>query len=57
MTTKKEQYNNEYRKKNVKSILLRFYPTERDMYDYIERQGAKATYIKSLIRKDMDNGA
>ena len=37
-----------------KRILLEFYPTELDLYEWVQSQeGPKATYIKELIRKDM----
>ena len=57
MTSKKEEYNNRYRKENVKSVLVRFYPSERDLFAHLEQQEAKATYIKDLIRQDIKNGA
>lgn len=47
---------NEARKKyrqKVKRIYLDFYPTEADLFEYVETQPKKQTYIKKLIRKDM----
>lgn len=38
----------------VKRILLEFYPTEADLIEHIEKQPKKQTYIKNLIRKDME---
>ena len=41
-----------YRKK-VKRFTLEFYPTENDLYEHINKQPKKQTYIKDLVRKDM----
>lgn len=41
-----------YRAK-VKRIYLDFYPTEADLFEHVEKQPRKQTYIKNLIRKDM----
>lgn len=43
-----------YARNNVVQKVVKFYPTERDLLDYIERQGAFATYVKRLIREDME---
>ena len=45
---------NEYRKKNVKQIAVRFYPSEKDIFEHMEKQGGRAAYIKALIRADME---
>ena len=39
-----------YRKKNVKQICIRFYPSEAETYEYAKALGASA--IKALIEKD-----
>ena len=44
----------EYRKKNVKQVSVRFYPSEQDIFDHMEKQGGRAAYIKRLIREDME---
>lgn len=41
-----------YRKK-VKRFTIEFYPTEADLFEHINKQPKKQTYIKNLIRKDM----
>lgn len=41
-----------YRKK-VKKFQIEFYPTEAELYEHINKQPKKQTYIKDLIRKDM----
>ena len=40
-------------KKKVKRITIDFYPSETDIWDHIQSQEKKQTYIKDLIRKDM----
>lgn len=42
-----------YRAK-TKSITIEFYPTEADLVAHLEKQEAKRTYIKNLIRADME---
>jgi hypothetical protein len=45
-----------YRKKTNR-ITIDFYPTEEDLWQYIQSQPKKQTYIKDLIRKDMKGRA
>lgn len=40
-------------KQKVKRITLDFAPSELDMYEHIQAQPKKQTYIKALIRADM----
>lgn len=42
-----------YRSK-CKRITVEFYPTEADLVAQIERQPLKQTYIKNLIRADIE---
>jgi hypothetical protein len=44
-----------YRQK-IKRITIDIYPTEMEMWDHIQSQEKKQTYIKSLIRADMEKG-
>ena len=37
-----------------KRITIDFYPTEADLIAQVEKQPKKQTYIKDLIRKDME---
>ena len=43
-------------KKKVKRTYLDFHPTEEDLWNHIQSQPKKQTYIKDLIRKDMEKG-
>lgn len=43
-----------YRKK-VFRITIDFYPTEKELIDKINEQPKKQTYIKDLIRKDIES--
>ena len=42
-----------YREK-VKRITLDFYPTEEDIWNHIQNQPKKQTYIKNLIKADIE---
>lgn len=44
----KEKY-----KQKVNRITVDFYPTEEDLWNHLQSQPKKQTYIKDLIRKDM----
>ena len=46
--------NETYRKKSVKTFLLRFFPTDYDLYEYLQTQPKKAEYLRNLIREDME---
>jgi hypothetical protein len=41
-------------KAKVKKMLLEFYPTDADLLEHLNKQDKKQTYIKNLIRKDME---
>ena len=40
-------------KEKMKRISLDFSPAENDLWDHIQAQGKKQTYIKNLVREDM----
>lgn len=44
--------NAKYAKK-VKTQLVKFYPTETDIWEHLQDQPNKMGYIKALIRADM----
>lgn len=41
-------------KQKVNRIYLEFHPSEADMWEHIQSQDKKQTYIKNLIKKDME---
>ena len=43
-------------KQKVNRITVDFYPTDSDIWEYINHQPKKQTYIKDLIRKDINKG-
>lgn len=42
-------------KEKVNRITIEFYPTEEDLWQYIQNQPKKQTYIKDLIRADIES--
>lgn len=40
--------------KNITRLTIDFYPTEKELVEQIERQPKKQTYIKDLIRRDIE---
>jgi hypothetical protein len=43
-------------KKKLNRITLDFSPAEEELWNHIQSQPKKQTYIKSLIRADMEKG-
>jgi hypothetical protein len=43
-------------KEKVKRITIEFHPTEVQMWEHIQKQDKKQTYIKDLIRADIEKG-
>ena len=43
-------------KEKVNRITLDFHPSEAELWDHIQAQEKKQTYIKDLIRADMNKG-
>lgn len=44
-------------KQKVNRITIDFYPTESELWNHIQQQDKKQTYIKNLIRADIEKGA
>lgn len=42
-------------KEKVKRMTIEFSPTEMELYDHIQQQDKKQTYVKDLIRADIAN--
>ncbi len=49
---KKAQEN--YRKKSVKQIDVRFYPADAELWEWLRAQQNRQGYIRGLIRADME---
>lgn len=43
-------------KEKVKRISVEFFPTENVLWEHLQSQPKKQTYIKNLIREDMKKG-
>lgn len=41
-------------KQKVKRLTIDFHPSEQDLYEHVSQQEKKQTYIKDLIRQDMN---
>lgn len=53
MTEAQKRAKAKYQTK-VKKLLIEFYPTESDLIAHVEKQPKKQTYIKELVRQDMN---
>lgn len=47
--------NRKYKKQNVKRITIDFYPSDMELYEHIQTKEKKQTYIKELVRNDLNN--
>jgi hypothetical protein len=54
MNDAKRKANKKYKAAKVKQTIIEFYPTDTDLLEYLQSQPAKQTYIKNLIRADME---
>lgn len=41
-------------KEKVKRMTVDFHPSEMDLFEHVQQQSKKQTYIKDLIRADME---
>lgn len=49
-----KKYKEKYNKEKLKRITVDFYPAEAELWQHIQSQPKKQTYIKDLIRADME---
>ena len=42
-------------RKSMRPIMVEFFPPDADIYEHLRKQRPMATYIKDLIRKDMND--
>lgn len=53
-TEAQKRADRKYKAEKTQQVIVRFYPTERDLVEHMDRQDNKQGYIKSLIRADID---
>lgn len=46
-----------YRKEHTKQLSMRFFPSDMELWEHLEKQPKKADYIKRLIREDLENSS
>lgn len=54
MASEAQRNANKKYKQKVKRLTIDFAPTEADLFEHISKQPKKQTYIKDLIRADMN---
>lgn len=57
LTDAQKRAQAKYVRESVKQTSLRFYPSEYDLWDWLNAQENKAGYMKELIRRDMEERA
>ena len=56
MTSEAQRKANKNYRKKLNRITIDFSPAEEQLWQHIQNQPKKQTYIKDLIRKDMNKG-
>ena len=56
MSTEAQKRAKQKYQKKVKRITVEFYPSESDLVEQVEKQPKVQSYIKSLIKKDIEKG-
>lgn len=56
MTSEAQKRANKNYRKKMKRIMLDFSPAEAELWEHIQNQPKKQTYIKDLIRADIERG-
>ena len=54
LTEAQKRAQRKYVRESVKQMTVRFYPSESDIWEWLNAQENKAGYIKELIRRDME---
>lgn len=54
--TEKEKETRKAYKEKIEELRVDLYPTDGDIKEHLKTVGAKATYIKRLIREDIKRG-
>lgn len=56
-TDAQKKANAAYRKKSVKQLVMRFYPSEEDekLYEWIKSHENVNQYLKALVKQDMES--
>lgn len=56
MTSEAQKRANKNYRKKINRIMLDFSPAEAELWEHIQKQPKKQTYIKDLIRADIEKG-
>lgn len=43
-----------YRQTKVKQVNIKFFPSEQYLFDHMDKQGGRGSYIKRLIKEDYE---
>ena len=43
-----------YAKANVRQVVVKFYPADYELYDFVKSQDGVNAYMKRLVREDME---
>lgn len=55
-TSAQRRAENAYQKKSVKRAVVKFYPGDEKLYEWVKSQENMSGYFKELARRDMEQG-
>ena len=53
-TDAQKRADRKYKAEKTKQLIVRFYPSEMELYNHVTGMESMQGYVKSLIRKDME---
>ena len=54
-TEAQKRADRKYKAEKTKQLIVRFYPSEMELYNHVTGKESMQGYIKSLIRRDMEH--
>lgn len=53
-TDAQKRADRKYKAEKTKQLIVRFYPSEMELYNHVTQEESMQGYIKRLIREDME---
>lgn len=53
-TEAQKKATNAYRAANVKNVTVKFFPADREVYDWMRENGYSGAWVRELIRREYE---
>lgn len=57
VTDAQKKATNAYRAANVKNVTVKFFPADREVYDWMRENGYSGAWVRELIRREYERDA